>query len=104
MNQQQNESSSSSRPTAPAQCRTNRLLASVLVLQGLTLLGLWTGIPSAGTAGAAGGGSGIPDPGARQRQMVDELKQLTAKLARLFPVPESGPPQVRVAGQEGRGR
>lgn len=103
-----NQENRSVRSNPTAGTGTNRLLAGVMVLQVLTLAGLWTGAPSAGVAQAAGGrdgGSGIPDPGARQMQMIDELKQVNVKLDRLVTVLESGSLQVRVAeGDEKRGR
>jgi hypothetical protein len=64
---------------------TPRLLTAVLVLQGLTLLGLWTGQPRAGDAHAA-----IPDPGAQREAMVAEQKATNEKLDRLLGLLESG--------------
>lgn len=70
---------------------TPRLLTAVLVLQGLTLLGLWTGQPRAGDAQAA-----IPDPGAQRQEMVAEQKVTNQKLDRLLALLESGELTVRV--------
>ncbi len=69
----------------------HRLLVSIVALQVLTLASQWTG-SSSSTANAARGE--IPDPGARQMQMVDELKQMNAKLDRLVGVLEGGKLQV----------
>ena len=78
----------------------NRLLIAVLALQGLTLLGQWTGQPSyLQPAGAAVGD--IPDPGSQRLQMVDELKGVNARLDRLVSLLESGQLKVRTEAAEG---
>jgi hypothetical protein len=64
---------------------TPRVLTAVLVLQGLTLLGLWTGQPRASDARAA-----IPDPGAQREAMVAQQKATNEKLDRLLGLLESG--------------
>jgi hypothetical protein len=74
---------------------TPRLLTAVLVLQGLTLVGLWTGQPSAGDARAA-----IPDPGAQREAMVAELKVTNEKLDRLVSLLESGKLKVVVENED----
>ena len=70
---------------------TGRLLAAVLIMQGLTLVGQWTGAPSIAPAQAQ-----IPDPGARQMQMIEELKNLNGKMDRLVSILEGGRLQVEV--------
>ena len=70
----------------------NKFLVAIIVLQGLMLLGQWTG--QAGTAHARP--ENLPDPGARQIQMIEELKSVNAKLDRLINVVQSGDVQVRV--------
>jgi hypothetical protein len=65
---------------------THRLLTAVVALQVLTLATQWTGQSTLGPAVAAD----IPDPGARQMAMVDELKQLNSKVGRLVDFLESG--------------
>ena len=75
---------------------TPRLLTAVVVLQSLTLLGLWTGQPRAGDAHAA-----IPDPGGQREAMIAELKVTNAKLDRLVQLLEGGKLKVTVeAGEE----
>ena len=71
--------------------KTARLLGVIVVMQALTLVGQWTGVPSVAPAQAQ-----IPDPGARQMQMIDELKQLNSKLDRLVSVLEGGQLEVKV--------
>ena len=75
---------------------TNKFLVAIIVLQGLLLLGQWTG--QTGTAHAKI--ENLPDPGARQIQMVDELKSVNAKLDRLITVVQSGDVQVKVKGDK----
>src|SRR5436305_1817729 len=59
--------------------KTSKLLAVVIVLQGLILAGQWTGgrdyLPHATAQ--------VPDPANRQLQMIDELKDLNTKLAKI---------------------
>ena len=74
---------------------TPRLLTAVLVLQGLTLVGLWTGQPRAGDAHAA-----IPDPGAQREAMVAEQKVTNEKLDRLVSLLESGKLKVVVDNED----
>jgi hypothetical protein len=79
--------------------KTNKLLAVVIVLQGLILMGQWTGSPSLAPAQAQ-----IPDPANRQMQMIDELKGVNSKLERVLEVMRSGELQVKVAkSDENRG-
>jgi hypothetical protein len=76
--------------------KTNKLLVMVLVLQGLLLIGQWTG----------GGNylqtvqAQVPDPGARQMQMIEELKSVNTKLDRIASILEGGELQVKVAKTE----
>jgi hypothetical protein len=74
---------------------TPRLLTAVLVLQGLTLAGLWTGQPRAGDAHAA-----IPDPGAQREAMVAEQKATNEKLDRLLGLLEGGKLKVVVEDKD----
>ncbi len=70
---------------------TPRLLTAVLVLQSLTLLGLWTGQPAATNVQAA-----IPDPGAQREAQVAEQKATNAKLETLISLLKSGEIKVTV--------
>ncbi len=72
--------------------KTNKLLAGVLVLQGVILIGQWTGTGYLTSAQAQ-----IPDPANRQLQMVDELKELNTKMDKLVGILEGGDLQVKVA-------
>jgi hypothetical protein len=76
----------------PKTNNTQRLLTAVVALQVVTLFTQWTGNSTLAPAVAAD----IPDPGARQMQMVDELKQLNSKLGRLTDFLESGKLKVVV--------
>jgi hypothetical protein len=72
---------------------TQKLLIAVVVLQGLLLAASWSGQP---TAVAARGENALPDPGARQLQMVEELKGVNARLDRLTAALGSGEVVVKV--------
>ena len=72
--------------------KTNKLLAGVLVLQGVILIGQWTGTGYLTSAQAQ-----IPDPANRQMQMVDELKELNTKMDKLVGILEGGDLHVKVA-------
>jgi hypothetical protein len=79
--------------------KTNRLLAVIVVLQGLMLIGQWTGNASYLPQAQAQ----IPDPGARQVQMLDTLKSIDGKLDKLDAIAsmlQSGELQVKVAKTE----
>ncbi len=71
----------------------SKLLCLVVVLQGLILLGQWTGgrgiLPEAQAQ--------VPDPANRQLQMLEELRGLNAKVDRVVTALESGELQVKVA-------
>jgi hypothetical protein len=71
--------------------KTNKLLAGVLALQGLILVGQWTGQGYLTSANAQ-----VPDPANRQMQMIDELKEVNTKLDKLIGILESGDLQVKV--------
>lgn len=79
---------------------TSRLLAVVIVLQGLILAGQWLGAPQLGSAQAQ-----ITDPGRDRIQMLDELKQTNAKLDKMIDLLGSGQLQVKVVqSDDNRGR
>jgi hypothetical protein len=72
--------------------KTNRMLAVILALQGLILIGQWTGTGYLTSAQAQ-----IPDPANRQMQMVDELKSINGKMDQLIDVLKGGDLQIKVA-------
>lgn len=77
------------KPKTPAQ----KLLTGVIALQALIIAGQWFGQPAAYGRGEVN----IPDPGARQLQMIDELKSLNAKVDRLSAALMGGELTVKVA-------
>ncbi len=83
--------------------KTNKLLIGILVLQGLILIGQWTGGNYLSTAQAQ-----ATDPAGRQMQMIDELKTMNGKLDTLIDVLKGGDLQVKVAkpddSKDGRGK
>jgi hypothetical protein len=70
---------------------TSRALTLVLVLQTLILMGQWTGSGSPNRAFAQ-----IPDTGAQQSQMIEQLKSIDARLDKLVTLLDGGKLQVRV--------
>ena len=76
--------------------KTNKLLAVIVVLQGLILIGQWTG----GAALLPTAQAQVPDPANRQMQMIDELKTINGKLDQLISVLKDGELQVKVAKTE----
>lgn len=61
--------------------KSSKLLGVVIVLQGLILVGQWSGQPSAGTAKAD---ITLPNPGERQLAIIDELKNVNSKLDKIY--------------------
>ena len=76
--------------------KTNRLLLAVIALQGLILIGQWSG----GTSMLSTAHGQVPDPANRQMQMIDELKSLTSKMDQLIGILKDGDLQVKVAKTE----
>jgi hypothetical protein len=72
--------------------KSSKLLAAVLVLQGLILAGQWTGGHDYLTSARAQ----VPDPANRQLQMIDELKESNAKLDKIIALLDGGNLQVKV--------
>ena len=72
--------------------KSNKILAVIVVLQGLILIGQWTGNGYLTSAQAQ-----VPDPANRQMQMIDEMKETNSKLDKLISILESGDLQVKVA-------
>ncbi|HEX8911522.1 MAG TPA: hypothetical protein VF796_04110 [Humisphaera sp.] len=75
---------------------THKVMAGVIVLQGLLLAAAWSGQ----SAAVARGEVNLPDPGARQLQMIDELKTLNAKVDRLNAALLGGELTVKVAKEK----
>ena len=75
--------------------RSNKLLTAVVILQGLILVGQWTG--QSAVVRPAHADVTLPDPSARQLAMVEELKGVNARLDKLMGVLQSGALQVKVA-------
>jgi hypothetical protein len=72
--------------------KSQRLLGIVIVLQSLTLLGLWVGIPSTQPASAQ-----VPDGGQQRLAQLKELEAINAKLDKLITILADGKLQVQVA-------
>ena len=72
--------------------KSNKILAVIVVLQGLILIGQWTSNGYLTSAQAQ-----VPDPANRQMQMIDEMKETNGKLDKLISILESGDLQVKVA-------
>ncbi len=81
--------------------KTSKWLAVILVLQGMILMGQWTGGRSLTSSAAAGD---VPDPASRQMQMIEELKTMNSKMDKLISLLEDGNLQVKVQpSDEGKG-
>ena len=76
--------------------KTNKLLATVIALQGLILIGQWTG----GGAYVSSALAQVPDPANRQMQMIEELKSVNGKLDHIVTILQGGDLQVKVAKSE----
>lgn len=76
--------------------KTSGLWVVVVVMQGLILLGQWTGSGVISPAHAASVPD-LPDAAGQRVQTVEQLKQLNTKMDRLLEVLESGKLQVKVA-------
>jgi hypothetical protein len=75
--------------------KTTKLLTALVVLQGLTLAGIWSNqnfLPQAAAQGV--------DPGAQRLQQLDELKSINGKLERIAGMLEGGKVQVRVVNDD----
>ena len=72
--------------------KSNKFLAVIVALQGLILLGQWTGAGYLTSAQAQ-----VPDPANRQMQMIDELKSMNGKLDELIGLLKGGEVQVKLA-------
>jgi len=82
--------------------KSSKLLVVIVVLQGLLLIGQWTGGRSSLPLAYAAGD--VPDPAGRQMAMIEELKNVNAKLDKVVNLLEAGDLQVKVAPtDEGKG-
>jgi hypothetical protein len=72
--------------------KSSKLLSVVIALQGLILIGQWTGGHDYLTTARAQ----VPDPANRQLQMIDELKESNTKLDKIVGLLEGGNLQVKV--------
>ena len=76
--------------------KTNKLLVVVIALQGLMLIGQWSG----GTSLLSTAQAQVPDPANRQLQMIEELRNLNGKMDELMGLLKGGDLQVKVAKTE----
>ena len=76
--------------------KTSKLLVAVVALQGLILIGQWTG----GTAMLSTAQAQVPDPANRQMQMIEQLVLINGKLDTLVDVLKNGEVQVKVPKAE----
>ena len=74
----------------------SKTLIAIVVLQAMTLLAVWGGRPSLEPTAQAQ----IPDPGAQNLQMIEQLKALNGKMDRLVGLLESGKLQVRTVSPD----
>jgi hypothetical protein len=77
--------------------KTNKLLATVVVLQGLILIGQWTG---GGAASLQSAQAQVPDPANRQMQMIEKLDGISGKLDSIISILQDGELKVKVAKTE----
>ncbi|MEO6434397.1 MAG: hypothetical protein ABIP55_01375 [Tepidisphaeraceae bacterium] len=77
--------------------KTNKLLAAIVVLQGVILIGQWTG---GGAAVLPQALAQVPDPANRQMQMIEQLSLLNGKVDQIVTILQSGDVQVKVAKTE----
>lgn len=75
--------------------KTQKLLVVVIALQGLLLLGQWTGSGYLTSANAQ-----VPDPANRQMQMIEELKNLNDKMDQVIGILKGGEVQVKVTNPD----
>ncbi len=68
----------------------NRMLAAIVVLQGLILFSQWGGSGPVTPAHAQ-----VPDAGAQRRDILEELKSLNRKMDQMAELLQSGKIQVK---------
>jgi hypothetical protein len=79
---------------------TAKWLGIIVVLQVLTLIGQWASGPLSATPARAG----IPDPGAQNNEIIEQLKGVNQRLDSLVAVLSSGNLQVKVAKSDDKGK
>src|SRR6476646_4743789 len=79
----------------PVNTNTNKLLVAIVALQGLILIGQWTGGISLPSAQAQ-----VPDPANRQMQMIEQLQSINGKLDTIAGILQTGEVQVKVEKAE----
>ena len=75
--------------------KTEKMLVIVIALQALTLMGQWTGHPSATPAHAE-----IFNPSERQLAILEEAKNTNGKLDKLITYLQSGEMTVKIAKED----
>jgi hypothetical protein len=73
--------------------KNSKWLAAILVMQGMILIGQWTGNRSTLPTAMAGD---VPNPAARQMELLDEMKSTNTKLDKIISLMEGGDLQVKV--------
>jgi len=73
--------------------RQSKLLGVIVVLQGMILLGQWSG----GVNYVQPAMAQISDPGAQRIEMISQLNEISGKMDKLAEILESGNLQVKVA-------
>jgi hypothetical protein len=74
---------------------TSKLLVAVVTLQGLILLGQWTGSGHVSPAHAQ-----IPDAAGHRQQMIEEIKSLGTKVDAMVELLKSGEVRVRTEAEK----
>jgi hypothetical protein len=74
---------------------SSRLLVAVVILQGLLLIGQWTGTGPVTPAYAQ-----IENGTGQRAQIIEEIKSLNGKVDRLVELLKSGELQVKVVGSD----
>jgi len=77
---------------------TAKLLTAVALMQGLILVGQWTGGGPLAQVAQAQSAPSAADPAAYRQQTLDEMKAMNTKLEKIASLLESGKLQVTVEG------
>jgi hypothetical protein len=79
----------------PKTSTTSKLLVAVVALQGLILMGQWTGSGPVSPAHAQ-----IPDAASQREKVIDELKTLNGKMDAMVELLKSGELRVRTEAEK----